>query len=163
MSAECDQKGNSQCPYHHQPHHILYALRCSRATLSDRRPPLWFAASGASDDVSDAMVDEDAAVLRLIGGLHEGGNIFCYCTLNNTSSTRPNEHGGRNVNSVGQRRNLAPAANGGQTCIVELPYQPDQPQSQPYSPPNSTRPAPKETIPAQVNQTRPKTHRSAQK
>ena len=46
------QNGNSQCPNHHQSHHILYALRCSRATLSDRRPPLWFAASGASGHAS---------------------------------------------------------------------------------------------------------------
>ena len=110
----------------------MSSISAQERLFGPRGPPLWFAASGASYDVSDAMVDEDAAVLRLIGGLHEGGNIFWYCTLNNTSSTRPNEHGGRNVNSVGQRRNLAPAANGGQTCIVELPYQPDQPQSQPY-------------------------------
>ena len=45
-------KGNSQCPNHQQSHRILYLLRCSNAMLSNRRPPLWFAASGASGHAS---------------------------------------------------------------------------------------------------------------
>ena len=59
--------------------------------------------------------DNLEAVVDLIGSLHSGGNIKWYCTLNNSTSTRPKDHGGIPVKSMGQLR--LPASGGWPFCM----------------------------------------------
>ena len=53
--------------------------------------------------------DNLEAVVDLIGSLHRG-NIQWYTTLNNSTSTRPKDHGGINVQSTGKLRSFQPLA-----------------------------------------------------
>ena len=64
---------------------------------------------------------ELAPVLAVMDALHNV-SITWYSTLNNSSSTRPNLHGGRSVESMGKLRAYAQAASDGWTCTLQLPY-----------------------------------------
>ena len=66
--------------------------------------------------------DNLEAVVDLIGSLHRGGNIKWYCTLSNSTSTRPKDHGGIVVKSMGKLRNFQPLADGSFVCTLSLPY-----------------------------------------
>ena len=61
------------------------------------------------------------AVVELIGSLHRG-NIQWYTTLNNSTSTRPKDHGGINVQSMGKLRSFQSLAGGRFACTLSLPY-----------------------------------------
>ena len=65
---------------------------------------------------------EHAAVLEVIGPLHSGSPITWYATLNNNTSTKPQKHGGKSVESMGRRRVFERAASGAHTCTLALPY-----------------------------------------
>lgn len=65
---------------------------------------------------------EHAAVLEVIGPLHSGSPITWYATLNNNTSTKPQTHGGKSVESMGRRRVFERAASGAHTCTLALPY-----------------------------------------
>ena len=65
--------------------------------------------------------DNLEAVVDLIGPLHRG-NIQWYTTLNNSTSTRPKDHGGINVQSMGKLRSFQPLAGGRVACTLTLPY-----------------------------------------
>ena len=96
----------------------------SRHLLRAPPKPLLQGVSGAPRAMADAeaeVQDKLEAVVDLIDSLHRR-NIKWYFTLNNTTSTRPDEHGGRVVTSMGQLRDFQPLADGRVACTLSLPY-----------------------------------------
>ena len=86
--------------------------------------PLLRGVSGAPRAMAHAEADVQGnleAVVELIGSLHRG-NIQWYTTLNNSTSTRPKDHGGINVQSMGKLRSFQSLAGGRFACTLSLPY-----------------------------------------
>ena len=86
--------------------------------------PLLRGVSGAPRAMAHAeaeVQDNLEAVVDLIGPLHRG-NIQWYNTLNNSTSTRPKDHGGIVVKSMGKLRKFQPLADGRVACTLSLPY-----------------------------------------
>ena len=59
--------------------------------------------------------DQFGAVVNLIDSLHSG-DIKWYLTVNNSTSTRPQDHGGVVVKSMGKLRKFQPLAAGRFAC-----------------------------------------------
>ena len=86
--------------------------------------PLLRGVSGAPRAMAHAEAEVQynlEAVVDLIGSLHRG-NIQWYTTLNNSTSTRPTDHGGIKVQSMGKLRSFQPLAGGRVACTLSLPY-----------------------------------------
>ena len=90
-------------------------------------PTLWFAASGASGDISNAAMDgqgpvEEAAVPDLIGNLPSGGTIIWYKALKHMTSTRPKMPSGPTVGGICELMVFQDLADGQTSCTLKLPY-----------------------------------------